>query len=325
MTYIAAFRGIDSVVMGADTQETQDAEKYIYCEKIKIIEKIKWGSVVVGGAGVGKLCDAFPMAMEDETKDFTPSSMEDVELELKRVLALFFREDVALEKPDARQLSLLIACGVPGAGVALWKAEGPRLLRVKDYDFVGYDSTVYRYFAKRLHAHPGYPSQTVLSIAYLLAIAKDTGDGVGGDSQIVTIREHGAYSEPKEYAESLAKRISEFGDALDPLMFMAMDFSIKDVDLRELIRQTENILFMLRRMHEAEVAKIIEDHVQDPAWRGDLYPKLPPDSILARGDEVIYPRVLGKEPFKLSKTEDDGRAKTTGTKRSTPRKSKRRR
>jgi len=289
----------------------------MYSENINMPE-VAWGHVVVGGAGNGDLCEGFSEAIRDETKAFKPKSMADVEIELKRVLQLFYERDVKYEKPKDRLLALLVGVGLPKAGTSLWRSRGARLLPVKHHAIIGYDAPVYKYFAKRLDKFPGYPSQMVLIVAYLLSIAKETGNGVAGGSQIVILKEEGVFEETQKYADLLTQRIKDFNDNLDRVFFMAMDLAIKEEDFKDVLKQTENILLMLRRKHTNDAAQVILEQTEDPTWKGDLYPKLPKGSMLVRGEEVLYPRYLGTKAQKVT-------IETGVPKRSISRKSKRQR
>jgi hypothetical protein len=285
MTFICTFRGVDSVTFGADTQETVDSNK-VYAEKILTVEH-PWGAVVIGGAGNGELCDGFVQAVRDDFGGIKPSSLLDVETGLKETLRTFYREDVAYASPKHRRVKLLIGASL-GKDVALWQTTGQRLVSVPDLAIVGYEAPIYQYFAKRLHRLCEYPSQSVLAMAYLIGIAKDTGEGVGGNSHITVLRNGRAFPETKEYVDSIVGRIAEFANLIDRFFLVSMDLCFPEDKFRGCVRQFENLLVMLRTKHAFEAAQISVRNANDPSWKGDAYPKLIPGTLQILHRKVFF-------------------------------------
>jgi hypothetical protein len=289
MTFIAAFRGIDSVIFGADTQETVALTKYNYCEKLKVVD-LPWGALVIGGAGNGDLCDGFFQAVEDETATFTPSSMGDVQEKLKRVLKMFCEKEVIYAQPKNRHFKFVIGASLVGRSVELWKTAGSRLIKIPNYGIIGWDAPIYKYFAERLKNFHAYPSEAVLAISYLLGIAKETGEGVGGENKIIVLRYGYAVEEPKAHVDSVVGRLADFNETLDRLFFTSMNLSIDENGFKQTMKLTEDYLLLLRRKHQNEVARILVEQ-QDMA-KYYLYPRLPLTTRIFF-TSIVFPKTLG--------------------------------
>ena len=178
MTYITSFRCSDGIVFGADTLEVFNDQR-VYAEKLERWQ-CSWGWFVVGVAGNGDLADAFIQCLKDGLEQFVPDEKNTVENRIKGILSLFYDDDVTLELPKNRSVKFLIGASHLGE-LHLWASKGKRLLRVKDYQAIGYDAPIYRHFAKRLY-NPQMPiSQGVILAVFLLNLAKDTTTSVGGD------------------------------------------------------------------------------------------------------------------------------------------------
>jgi hypothetical protein len=286
VTYIAAFRGLDSVVFGADTQETIGGHK-VYTEKLKTIEA-PWGAIVIGGAGNGELCDGFSQAIEDETKSLKPSSIADIEIMVKTVLQTFYAQDVAYEKPKNRAIKFVIGASLLSSQVSLWRTAGQRLISIPKFAIIGFDAPIYKYFAKRLQQFSDYPSQTVLVMAYLIGIAKETGQAVGGKSHITVLRSGRAFPESDEYITSITGRIDEFYKIIDRLFFLSMDLAVNEDGFRGVMKQVGDLLLMLRQKHAYEAAQLSVKLANDPSWKGDPYPKLVPGSLTIVANNISF-------------------------------------
>lgn len=287
MTFVAAFRGDDSVVLGADTQETVNEDKINYAEKIKTIEG-PWGALAIAGAGRADLCDAFPQAVEDGVKQWKCVTVPEIETNLKTILSRFYERDVAYVRGKRREIKFIVGLSSsPSHEVRLWRTSASRLLSVPKFSIIGYETPVYSYFGNRLKDFAQVPSQMVLVMAYLIGIAKETGTSVGGDSHIVVLRHGGAYPESKDYVGSVSERIARFREIADRLYFLSMDFAVQDDGFKGAMKETENVLLLLRSKYMHETARMVLESLKNPSWRGDAYPKLPQGTAILDDGGVV--------------------------------------
>ena len=113
MTYIAAFRCIDGIVMCADTQETVGEHKQ-YAEKITVAGRSAY-PIAIGGAGAGELIEAMTQEIFEALHREAPPTHDDfVRLVAKALNEVFAHDLSALVIPkQLRAPQLLIAARLP--------------------------------------------------------------------------------------------------------------------------------------------------------------------------------------------------------------------
>src|SRR5437868_6690961 len=109
VTYIAALRSPEGIVMSADMLETYSySEQVTYVEKI-VVERSAPYQMAIAGAGVSTLIDAFIQLLNDTIKKDAPGNEDELRQVVESTLMTFYRNDVQLLRGKIRSVKFLIA------------------------------------------------------------------------------------------------------------------------------------------------------------------------------------------------------------------------
>lgn len=281
MSYLAAFRSADGVVMSADTQETVGDEK-VYVEKITIDrrEPGQYG-LVIGGAGRGELVDGFVQQLTRKSKKSKPKNLSALEKLIEAVLTEFYAKDVHLLPGKGKGIKFLISatCSVGGADVGLWRTSGARVFEVPKYAAIGYNAQLCQHVARRSYKSDLPLGQLVLLATYVVAISKSVAVSVGGeDTQVVVIRDNGIYPEPVEYIRDLEGRLKSYEKQITDIFLACADTSIHVHVLQTLLAEFSETTLLLHRQH---IDRTLEGKtLVDLMNTNDPYAKRPVGSVI---------------------------------------------
>lgn len=147
MSYIAAFPFRDGLVMCADTQETVGEDHKQYSEKVFVHDDPSY-PLVVGGAGVDELSDAFAQELLGRVAAECPPRIGDLIRVAKVAIAAVYASDlpVAVIPRHLRTPEFLIAARTAEDGFAILRLKGRRVYRVASWAIIGYSTAANRVF-----------------------------------------------------------------------------------------------------------------------------------------------------------------------------------
>lgn len=194
MTIAAAFRCNDGIVVCADSQETINDYLKVSVPKIEIrpegISTRRGLFAVFVGAGhaplIDKLVDEMWDAAENATGGLreTAKAMAAASRNYYKELKGMFR-DRDTEYPRAE---LIYAINLKEE-LALFKASGPIINRVKDYELAGIGDIIAKYISDRAVRTSGMTvNQAVILAMYVLNQTETYVEGCGGQHQIVVMK-----------------------------------------------------------------------------------------------------------------------------------------
>jgi len=276
VTYIAAFRCSDGIVLAADTLEVF-GDQTQYAEKV-CGENFPWGCLAVGGAGNGILSDAFMQLLMDELRQFAPSSGVSLEDKIRQTLTRFYAEDVTLQPAKQRQVQFLIAAH--DGALHLWISKGRRLQRLREnYGVIGYDSPVYKHFARMLFKDDTPVTRGVVLSIYLLNLAKSTTNIVGGpENHVLTLTKSGVVVEDHEYLADIEEHLRKFNAALSEVLLVVNDASVPQRLFDLYLKKFEFEAVSLHKLLAISVAiRGAEGEKSQPNWLTSPYVRLAAD------------------------------------------------
>lgn len=271
MTYIAAFRCHDGIVMCADTLETVGEHKN-YVEKIEIADGYP---LAVAGAGVGVLIDA----LTDEIKQqFTASKPATVELArdiVRAALKKVFEEDVpTLFLPKSQRAPRLLLAFKPSKDdFCILSTQGRRVLsRTFERGIIGYSNNYNNELLKRLH-RPSLPmSQAVALAVYLVSQSEKFDTDVGGETSIVVITPTGAYLDEKEWIAVLERRANEIQPFIDELFLACTDIGLSKAEYEQ---KLDSFITAVKTVRDSHLQFAAERVMKKQFMIDDPYPKFP--------------------------------------------------
>jgi 20S proteasome alpha/beta subunit len=233
MSYIAAFRFRDGVVMCADTQETVSEDHKQYSEKVFVNEDAGY-PLAVGGAGVDEVCEAFAQELLSRVAAEGPRRIIDLIRVAKEAIADVYAKDltVAVIPRQLRTAEFLIAARTPEDGFAILRLRGRRVFSVASWAIIGYATAVNRIFMERLYRADLPVGQAVLVAVHLVSQSKRLDQGVGGETTVAVVQAQAAWREPSRYLKHDEVRTQEFMRLTDDLFLSSTDTELSTADLK---------------------------------------------------------------------------------------------
>lgn len=274
MTYIAALRFPEFIVMSADTQESWPDE-VSYEEKIDILRTPKL-DITIGGAGVGDLPLGFVSHAFDEIKRLQPSTKDDIYSSLSDILVSFYEHDVKLFQSKHKNVGFVIAVRQASGELHLWRSVGMRLKEVPRYASIGPASAFVKNQLRRLWRNDLTPNQAVLLAIYIISAASKGSRVIGGDGPTVAyINKLGVTTESDDYTKIVKDRFSELQQYIDTLLLAMPDLTIIEPSFLRMLNEVRDKVTELRAEYKKRFA---EQSVREGInW---AYPKLPLGSTM---------------------------------------------
>ena len=249
VTYIAGLRSPESIVLSADTQETHN-EEVIYTEKIEPRDCGTY-TVAIAGAGRSELVDGFVSVVTENARQSNPATGEALKTLVGSCLVDFYRNDVRLLPGKHKGIAFLIAATrVDGNELHSWRTSGMRLFDVAKKAVVGYRAPFATYVLGRLYKNSLPLSQLILLSAYLVAIAKDSGVSVGGDTQIVIVNRNGIFSEDKTRIEDMLKRLVDYEQRMNQIFLNCADTRVSHAELEKSLAEFSKMALSLHKHYK---------------------------------------------------------------------------
>jgi 20S proteasome alpha/beta subunit len=281
MTYIAAFGCSGGIVMCADTLETRGDQKN-YCEKIEIVEDQSY-PLAVGGAGVEDILKPFMQEIIEHANASKPPTKAALQAEIREAIKTVYERDVPLLVLKKQHLTpqFLIAAKPKIDGPCIFPVIGRRLYKEQRSAIIGYPSAYNQALLKRLHRDDLPIQQAVMLAIYLVSQSKQFDDGVGGDTQIVVVKDNGAWIDDAEYVRQFEEFIGDFIKLIDPLFLNCVDVSIPpdSVFPGKLAEFGEKVKALRHKALLFSAGHTLDRTFNDPNYKGDPYPKTFPGSI----------------------------------------------
>jgi 20S proteasome alpha/beta subunit len=275
VTYIAAFRCYEGVVLCADTQETTGDQK-AYAEKLETIDGEKY-ALTLGGAGTADVVDSFAQKLGEDCASAT-CELDEFDKLIRKSLIDFYKTEVPLLNLTKRQAAarfIICARHKPSASVGLWVTKGVRVFPVPDFKIIGWDSPVYVHLAKRLY-RPDMPMhQAVVLAVALLSFAKATALYVGGEPRVTVVGRYSQLIETDEYISAVHERIQQFNRITDDLFFSSVDLTIPASHYKKNLQLFQDIALELREQFQFDAARRLAKRMSEKDWKGDVYLTFP--------------------------------------------------
>jgi 20S proteasome alpha/beta subunit len=290
MTYISAFRCEGGIVMCADTQETRGEYKN-YVEKIEIVDDLSY-PLAVGGAGVEDILKPFMQEIIDRVKASMPTTKAALQAEIKAAIKAVYEQDVPALVLKKQHLTpqFLIAAKPTEDDYCIFPVVGKRLYKEQRRAIIGYPSAYNNALLERLH-RDDLPMQPAVMLAiYLVSQSKQFDEGVGGATQIVIVRDNGAWIDDAEYVKQFEVFIGEFLKLIDPLFLNCVDVSIPpDSVFPEKLKEFGEAVTRLRSVAlNYSAARSLNRAFRDSTFRGDAYSKVfPGATTTVMGDFTV--------------------------------------
>jgi 20S proteasome alpha/beta subunit len=285
MTYIAAFGCVGGIVMCADTQETRGEYKN-YVEKIEIVDDLSY-PLAIGGAGVEDILKPFMQEIVERVMTSKPATKAALQAEIKATIKKVYEYDVPALVLKKQHLTpqFLIAAKPSQDEPCIFPVIGKRLYKEQRRAIIGYPSAYNQGLLKRLHRDDLPMQQAVMLAIYLVSQSKKYDEGVGGDTQIVVVRDNGARIDDPQYVKQFDVFIGEFLALIDHLFLNCVDVSIPpdSVFPGKLAEFGEKVKALRSKALVFSAAHTLERTFNDPTYKGDPYPKTFPGSITTVG------------------------------------------
>jgi 20S proteasome alpha/beta subunit len=306
MTLIAAFRCHEGVVICADSQETR-GDYIVAVDKIKPREAGEYDLVVGGSGNVAPLVDGLADAVERNVKRWTAGlNEEEAGLQIERTLLAYHTRHVNQypDIPENKRLVFIICVRDRNSGrVYLWKTDATTLKRVEDYTLLGWNDELYEHELKRLYTENASALRCIMLGIHLFLLAKATTLYIGGDTQIIFMRDTGAWPAdylratepvmsmglvlPAERVRVLEARMDKIGKLTAELLLTCPDTTIKTTEFTDrLVRFMEEVVRQ-RNEYVNEAFEVIHEH--SVSGHG-IYPfqTSPPEGIaLEEADPIV--------------------------------------
>lgn len=296
MTYIAAFRCRDGIVMCADTQETieggnEPAEKQ-YAEKLYVLDDYSY-PLAIGGAGLSEPIEAFAQEVRERAAINKPETVNGLIALAKEAISEVYASDMPVSvNPKAfRTAQYLIAAKPSNGPFTLLKVTGKRVFKIAgNYAIIGYATATNAALLKRFF-RPELPIQQAVVLAVLLVLqSKAINEGVGFDTQVAVVTSKAAALEEADYIANSEQRVSDFLRLVDSLFLASVDNSIPPSKFPEVLTQFGAAITQLRERFLRETAVIMLNGIftgRSAAW---AYPKIFPGAIIEVGTSGVIAR-----------------------------------
>lgn len=273
MSYVAALRFPEFIVMSADTLESWNDE-VCYEEKIEI-ERTHSLDIVVGGAGRGELCEAFAAHVFESIRRIQPTTEKQIEFVLSDVLISFYENDVRLFPSRSKATAFVIAVREASGELYVWKTSGMRLKAVPRFASVGRAHPFVQNMMHRLYKTGMTANQAVLLAIHIIALAKTGSRIVGGPPQVVFISKAGVFPETEGYIAELNRRFKKLLPFVDGLILSMPDLTLPDAVFNRALKEMSAQVSEIRGEYKQEFAE--RSFTEGINWP---YAKLPAGSVM---------------------------------------------
>jgi 20S proteasome alpha/beta subunit len=290
MTYIAAFRCQDGVVMCADTLQTEGDYKN-YVEKLSIVEDRLY-PLAIGGAGLGDLIDCVTNEVIERVKVERPKTKKELKTLLVASLAKVYKDDLpVLVVPRQLRSPEYLVAAKTDEGFVIFYIKGRRVLAETERAIVGYGTKNNVELLKRLHRSSLPIQQAVMLGVYLTSQSKKIDEGVGGDTRIAFVLDRGAFMEYPPYVANSEARVAEFLKMTDELFLSSVDSSIPPSAFPQVLEKFGRDVAQLRQKYLNQSASISFGRtLTEPMYAGEPYAKIFPGAVVEFGTGGINTR-----------------------------------
>jgi hypothetical protein len=274
MTYIGAFRCHGGAIMCADTLETRGDNKN-YVEKIEIVEDHSF-PLAVGGAGVEDILKPFMQEIIERVKVSKPATKAALQTEIKETIKTVYENDLPALVLKKQHLTpqFIIVAKPTSEDYCIFPVIGKRLYKEQSRAIIGYPSAYNHALLKRLHRNDLPMQQAVMLAIYLVSQSKQFDDGVGGDSQIVIVRDNGAWIDDDQYVAQAEAYIAEFLKLIDSLFLNSVDVTIPPSKFPDKLQEfVENAVSHRQRFADYSSLRSFQ-RISEPGYTGNAYNKV---------------------------------------------------
>jgi 20S proteasome alpha/beta subunit len=301
MTYIAAFRCKDGIVMCADTLQTEGDYKN-YVEKLSIVEDRLY-PLAIGGAGLGDLIDCVTNEVIDRVKVERPKTKKELKTLLVDSLAKVYKDDLPiLVVPRQLRSPEYLVAAKTDEGFVIFYIKGRRVLGETERAIVGYGTKNNIELLKRLHRSSLPIQQAIMLGVYLTSQSKKIDEGVGGDTRIAFVLDRGAFMEYPPYVANSEARVAEFLKLTDELFLSSVDSSIPPSEFPRVIEKFGRDVAELRQKYLNQSATIsFSRTLTEPMYAGEPYSKIFPGAVVEFGTGGLNTREITAEEKERNK------------------------
>lgn len=229
MTLIVAMKCVNGVVVCADTQETYGGYR-VSVNKIAPVDAGKY-QVVIGGAGLGGLIDAFADDFVDAVNDW-PKGLDEkaIKIRIRNLLREFHKQEVSLHPAQDKILDFIICVKAKqSSDTFLWQTDGPGVLSVQTYALIGWEIPLYKHELGRLYQPDLRIEKGVAIGIFLFSLAKATSNYIGGDTQVIIVDKNGMALREQKEVRQREEHVKEFNDVVAEILLACID---KGIDLK---------------------------------------------------------------------------------------------
>jgi 20S proteasome alpha/beta subunit len=287
MTLIAAFRCYEGVVLCADQQETVGGFR-VAVNKIAPQDCGNY-QLAFAGSGNGDLIDGLAYALRLDVERWQSRLSEAVIMgNIRNLLLDFHQNEIALYPAASTddKLNHCLVCIKPKdtTDIYLWELRGSVIVPVGDYALLGVGEAIYAHELKRLYRGTPRGLQAVLLGIHLFSLAKETSNYVGGQTDVIFVRDNGMTQEDPHDVKVLERRIADFNERIAELVLLCPDTSTPDDELRGFLANFQDGVMQMREdATKFAAASSLLRTLRDPNYTGDPYPKVPPGQLMAMG------------------------------------------
>jgi hypothetical protein len=160
----------------------------------------------------------------------------------------------------------------------VWATENVRLRTIGDSELIGWDEPLYAGTMRRLCRPKMTAAQAVLAGIYVLTIAEESSNYVGGDTSVAVIRENGIWMESQDYVRSMEKRLHDYERQINDVFLACANTEVSPEQLGEKLSQFAREALSL---HKAHLDRVVRDMVASGLnTQNSPYPKIPPGTVL---------------------------------------------
>jgi hypothetical protein len=283
VTLIASFCCRSGVVMLADSEENYGSVR----KSVQKLDPREWGNfkVVVGGAGIGDLIDAFIVLLESTIVESGAESLSDFKTLVEGQLTAFYADNVSTYPSDDKRLKFIItAYAIKSKAFRSWSTRHTTLVPIQTYELAGIEDALYGNVAKRLFVPGMTLSQTTLCGTHLFGVAKATSTYVRGDTSIAIINEHGVFMESPYYVGLMEQRLRDYEEHVNQMFMKCADTSLSPHRFEQGI---EHFSRKARELHKAHVEATMRLNIESDKSADDLVYNRTPLFLLMLPKEAV--------------------------------------